>query len=123
MSDVPLPQGCERRPFEVDAAGAGQRFADLMSHGDTEATWRVHQWEKKARLLDLNAQIGAGDEWTPERLESVEAFWAAQENLQRHVWGLGTMRHIFGRRFTPLPWYQSWAKHQSEQAASMRDEQ
>lgn len=43
--------------------------------------------------------------------------WAVQEQLQRGLWGLPPLRHIFGRRYTPLPWYRSWANHQVTAAA------
>jgi hypothetical protein len=53
----------------------------------------------------------------------VEAFWAVQERIHRGLWGLAPQRHIFGRRYTPLPWYASWAKHQAAQAQTIGAEQ
>lgn len=48
-----------------------------------------------------------------------DPFWAVQEKLHRGLWGLAPQRHIFGRRYTPLPWYASWAKHMSARATAI----
>ena len=56
-----------------------------------------------------NQAIGAGEIWTPERKARAEEFWAAEEKLQREVYGIGLLRHILNRRFIEMPWYKSWA--------------
>ena len=48
-------------------------------------------------------------EVTAERLAQADAFWAAEEKLQREVYGIGPVRHILNRRFLEMPWYKSWA--------------
>lgn len=97
-------------PFAVDTRRSGEELAALLAK-TPEDNWRRRQWELKQQLFEIHGQIGPGDTWTPERLELVEQFWAVQEKLQRGVWGLAPQRHVFARRYTPLPWYPSWAKH------------
>jgi hypothetical protein len=46
-----------------------------------------------------------------------------QEQIHRGLWGLAPPRHIFARRFTPLPWYASWAKYKAAQAQTIGKEQ
>ncbi len=72
-------------------------------------SWRRRQWELKADMFAANQAIGAGDIWTPERLAQADAFWAAEEKLQREVYGTGPVRHILNRRFLEMPWYKSWS--------------
>ena len=76
----------------------------------------MRQWELKQQLFAIHREIGQGNQWTPERLAAVERVWAVQEQLHRGLWGLALERHILGRRFTPLPWYASWAKFKAAQA-------
>ncbi len=106
-------------PFEADAAALLAEYESLSA--GREPSWRLRQWGLKAELLAIHVEIGDGDEWPDERLAEVERFQAAEERLQREVWGLGTMRHIFARQFNPLPWYGSWAKHEAEEAVTRRD--
>ncbi|NMC19017.1 MAG: hypothetical protein GYA33_01245, partial [Thermogutta sp.] len=108
-------------PFQRDAELAARTIPPADRPADD--AWRLEQWQRKSELFRLHAQIAAGDDWTPARLALVDRFWDAQERLQREVWGLGQLRHIFARKFTPLPWYASWAKQQSQQAASAAAEQ
>ena len=95
-------------PFDVNPSEAATMFQRLQKTAFTN-NWQLHQWELKTELFRLNKLIGNGQEWTPERLALVDKFWEVQEDLYRHVWGLGPLRHIFSRKFTPLPWYKSWA--------------
>ncbi len=114
------------RPFEVDPAAASealQQWNHAERLPDGSSNWRWHQWRLKCELFRWNREIGTGDDWTPERLAAVEQFWAVQEEIHRKLWGLAPQRHIFARKFTPLPWYSSWAKHQSQQAATASAEQ
>ena len=110
------------RPFEVDADAAAKTL-DAVLRPTGEPQWRWTQWRLKCELFRWHHQIGRSSEWTAERLEAVDRFWAVQEELHRHVWGLPPLRHIFARRFTPLPWYASWAKYQAEQVGQMAKEQ
>lgn len=110
------------RPFSVDVEGAVAALVRLVQ-SSPESLWRLHQWEAKLQLLRLNGEIGPDGDWTPERLAKAEEFWAAQERLQRDTWGLGPVRHVLARRFTPLPWYKTWAEYQDEQARRLGPEQ
>ena len=94
-------------PYTVDAAAARKAF-DRLSGDPT--SWRRRQWELKADMFASNQAIGTGDKWTPERLAQADAFWAAEEKLQREVYGIGPLRHILNRRFIEMPWYKSWAQ-------------
>jgi len=94
-------------PYSVDAAAARKALDRLP--GDP-ASWRRRQWELKADMFAANQAIGTGDTWTPARLARADEFWAAEEKLQREVYGIGPLRHILNRRFLELPWYPSWAK-------------
>ncbi len=105
------------RPFDVNTQQSGAELKRLLAR-TPRRTWRVRQWELKQQLFELCGQIGSGDRWTAERLQKVERFWAVQETLQREVWGLGPLRHVFSRRFTPAPWYRSWARWQASQKAA-----
>lgn len=108
-------------PFQRDADQAGRTIPPAKR--PSEDAWRLEQWQRKSELFSLHARITAEDAWTPTRLELVDRFWAAQERLQREVWGLGQLRHIFARKYTPLPWYASWAKQQVQPAAAPAAEQ
>lgn len=103
------------RPFDVDAEEAARTLEQLRKNADPES-WRLRQWELKNELLRLHALIMKESEWSPARLATVEDFWAAQERLQREVWGLGPLRHALSRRFAPLPWHKDWAAHVAEEA-------
>jgi hypothetical protein len=81
--------------------------------------WRQRQWELKLELFRLNKLIGAEKQWTPARLEAVDQFWQVQEQIHRGLWGLTLLRHIFGRSYTPAPWYADWAKQVSTHAKTM----
>jgi hypothetical protein len=107
-------------PFSRDAAKALRELDGLA--GD-RADWRRRQWELKARMLVAHQAVMSEKTWTPTRLAHVDAFWAAQEVCQREVWGLGPLRHIFGRGHTPLPWYPEWAVLQAQAAARIGAEQ
>jgi len=99
------------RPYAVDAAEASKALSDLLATNPNRS-WRLEQWQAKARLMVLHAAIGDDPEWTPERLAAVEHFWAEQERMQRQVYALGPLRHILNRRFSPFPWYKTWAAQQ-----------
>jgi hypothetical protein len=94
-------------PYSVDAAAA-RKALDHLSGNPTD--WHRRQWELKADMFAANQAIGTGDTWSPERMAHADEFWAAEEKLQREVYGIGPLRHILNRRFIEMPWYQSWAK-------------
>jgi len=110
------------KPFDVDTQKSAAALESLLKN-TPQRGWRVRQWELKQQLLALHRQIGLGTEWTPQRLATVEQFWAVQEQIQRGLWGLAPQRHIFGRRYTPLPWYASWAKFKTAQARAIGKDQ
>jgi len=109
-------------PFAVDPKAAAEALAKLLAAGPRQS-WRLAQWEAKTRLMGFHAAIGSGQEWPPARLAAADAFWAERERLDRQLYGLGPIRHVLNRRYTPLPWYQSWAKHSAQQAARAAKEQ
>jgi hypothetical protein len=92
-------------PYSVDATAARKAFSSLS--GDP-TNWHQRQWELKADMFAANQAIGTGGNWTPERLALADRFWAAEEKLQREVYGVGPLRHILNRRFIEMPWYKSW---------------
>lgn len=110
------------KPFAVDPRKSGEVLAALLKKTPND-NWRRRQWELKQQLFEIHQRIGPGTQWTPQRLAEVERFWAVQEKLQRGLWGLAPQRHIFGRRYTPLPWYASWAKYQSARAQTIGKDQ
>ncbi len=107
-------------PFGNDATAALRELPTLS--GDP-SDWRRKQWALKARMLQAHQAIVKGRSWTPERLKQVQAFWSAQEACHRGLWGLGPQRHIFARRYTPLSWYRSWAKHQAQAGGTLQPDQ
>jgi len=96
-------------PFcELYAVGHfGNSWLDHLS-GDP-LSWYRRQWQLKADMFAANQAIGTGDSWTSERRAHADEFWAAEEKLQREVYGIGPLRHILNRRFIEMPWYKSWA--------------
>jgi hypothetical protein len=110
------------KPFEVDTQKSAATLETLLKR-TPQRTWRVRQWELKQQLFAIHHEIGPGSQWTPERLAAVERFWAVQEQIQRGLWGLAPQRHIFGRRYTPLPWYASWAKFKATQVQAIGKDQ
>jgi len=100
-----VPWGDRTQPPLPQAA---REFDQLAQ--SAPATWRVEHWRSKVKLEALDRQIGepGENEWTEEKLRLVGAFWAEQENLQRHVYRLGPVRHVFTRKFHPPAWYDSW---------------
>lgn len=108
------------KPFVVDAAAAKRSFGGLT--GDP-LDWRRRQWEMKADMFVANQAIGAGTSWPADRIAKAEAFFAAQETLQRSVYGLAPQRHIFAPRFLSLPWAKSWWAHQQVTASQAQSEQ
>lgn len=107
-------------PFACDASAA---LRELQTLPGDQANWRRRQWELKAKMFQAHQEIMKRRSWTPERLAYAEAFFAAREECQRKVWGLGPQRHIFARRFLPLSWYSGWAKHQAQTAAKIGGQQ
>lgn len=110
------------RPFEVDAAAAEKSLEKMLPPSGT-GNWRAIQWWYKCELLKYHHEVMREREWTAERIAAAEHFFAVQEELQRKVWGLGPLRHIFARRFTPLPWYGSWAEFRKKRASAISDQQ
>lgn len=106
-------------PFGVDSATSAAQLACLKKDGQ----WRERQWELKLELFRLNRSIGAGNDWSPSRLAAVDQFWQVQEQIHRGLWGLTLQRHIFDRRFTPVPWYADWANQVEAKAATLGKEQ
>lgn len=94
-------------PYAVGAAAARKAFDQLCG---SPQNWRRRQWELKADMFVANQAIGTGDTWTSERTAHVDEFWAAEEKLQREVYGTGPLRHILNRRFLGMPWYKSWSR-------------
>ena len=121
------------RPFEVDVSKVAQALAPLrereapaeLREGEApaEPTWRVEHWPLKLELLRLHHAIMSTKTWTKKRLALGDEFWATQERIHRGLWGLGPQRHIFHRRFSPFPWYRSWAQHAAKQVRTMGKEQ
>jgi len=56
--------------------------------------------------------MAAGEDWTPQRRQAAEDYWAAYERLQREVYGIGPLRHCLAPPYLDLPWYKSWSQHQ-----------
>ncbi|OGV62280.1 MAG: hypothetical protein A2283_17655 [Lentisphaerae bacterium RIFOXYA12_FULL_48_11] len=88
-----------------------QKEFDVMAAPVT-STWRLEHWRSKLILESLDRQIGKPkpDAWTPEKMKLVEEFWAQQEHLQRDIYRLGPVRHVFTPKFRPPDWYDSWQK-------------
>ena len=61
-------------------------------------------------LAHLSFSFAFSSSVLPERTAHADEFWAAEEKLQREVYGIGPLRHILNRRFIEMPWYKSWAK-------------
>jgi hypothetical protein len=110
------------KPFEVDIPRSAADLQTLLKK-TPQSGWRLRQWELKQQLLAVDKEIGNGTDWTPERLAAVQRFWSVQEQIQRGLWGLAPQRHIFARRFTPRPWYPSWAKNTGAPVAEIGKEQ
>ena len=98
------------KPYDVDTAAARIQLDALLAKSPT-GDWRRRQWELKLELFRLHGEIAQGKEWTPERLALVDQFWAVREQIHRGLWGLGPQLHVFARKFSPMPWYASWAEH------------
>jgi hypothetical protein len=107
------------RPYDVDPKKAAEQLVSLKKNG----SWRERQWELRVELFRVNKLILAEKDWTPTRLDNVEQFWQVQEQIHRGLWGLALQRHIFDRRFMPLPWYPSWAEKVKSHSATLGKEQ
>ena len=94
----------------VKLPGAQEEF-DKLAQG-VSSSWRLEQWRSKLKLERIDRAIGVPKEnaWTSEKLKLVDEFWAAQEQLQRDVYKLGTQPHIFARQFNPPDWYDGWQR-------------
>jgi hypothetical protein len=110
------------KPYDVDLRQAAATWEDLLKK-TPKGGWRLQQWGLKQRLFASLKEIGNGNQWTPERLAAVDRFWSVHEELHRGLWGLPPERHIFGKAYTPVPWYASWAKFQAGQAREIGKEQ
>lgn len=75
-------------------------------------TWRLEHWRSKLKLEAFDRSIGLpkGNEWTPDKLKLADDYWAEIEHLQRDIYKLGPLRHVFGQKFLPPAWYDSWQK-------------
>lgn len=90
---------------------AAQKDWDLLSR-DVEPCWRLEHWRSKLNLETLDRRIGRPkeNEWTPQKLKWADRFWAERERMQREVYRLGPVRHVFAAKFQPPFWYDSWQK-------------
>jgi hypothetical protein len=102
------------KPYDVDTARARAQLDALLAKSP-QGDWRRRQWELKLELFRLHGEIAKGKEWTPERLALADQFWAVREQIHRGLWGLGPQLHIFARKFSPVPWYASWAQYVAAQ--------
>ncbi len=108
-------------PYSVDADAAELELETLWQPV-LDKNWRAAQWAAKTRLMQAYHAIGAEGEWREERLAAVELFWRRQEALHRGIYGLGPLRHILNRRYSPFPWYKGYAEHLRRVAAETPDE-
>lgn len=94
----------------VKLPAAAEEF-EKLSQG-VPSTWRLEHWRSKLKLEQLDRAIGLpkANEWTPEKRKLVDDFWAEQEHLQRDIYRLGPVRHVFSRKFNAPKWYDSWQK-------------
>lgn len=102
-----MPWGDRRVPKLPEA----REQLDELAQG-VPSSWRLDHWRSKVTLETLDRQIGEPkpDEWTAERFQLADAFWAEQEHLQREIYKLGPVRHVFAPKFAPPRWYDSWQK-------------
>jgi len=94
----------------VPLPDAADEFEQLSS--SAPATWRLAHWRSKVRLETLDPQIGVPKEgeWSADKLALADQFWAEQEHLQRGIYELGPVRHVFAVKFHAPRWYDSWRK-------------
>jgi hypothetical protein len=95
---------------KVDLTKAATEFEELAKR--VEPTWRLEHWLSKLKLETIDRAIGSPkpSEWSAEKLKLADEFWAEQEHLNRDVYRLGPMRHVFARKFSATTWYESWQK-------------
>ena len=95
---------------QVNLPAALKEFETLCA--GIPQTWRLEHWGCKLRLEQLDRLIGTPkpNEWTDEKLKTVDQFWSEQEHLYRDVYRLGPVRHVFAQKFVPPVWYDSWQK-------------
>jgi hypothetical protein len=98
---------------------------DALAAGVT-SSWRLEHWRSKLKLESLDRAIGSPkpNEWSGEKLKLVDEFWDEQEHLNRDVYRLGPVRHVFARKFSPQKWYDSWqtATKGSNGSMKLRDQ-
>lgn len=101
---------------QVELTSAEREFNRLAR--TARPGWRLEQLRSKVNLERLDRRIGqpAIDGWTPDKLRLVRAFWAEQEHLQRDVYQLGPVRHVFARKFHAPRWYDSWMRATSRES-------
>jgi hypothetical protein len=75
---------------------------------------RLEHLRSKIDLEELDRTIAAGGDWDADRFALVERFWAAQERLNRGVYGLGPVRYVVSLRTTMPAWYDSWRQARGE---------
>lgn len=90
----------------VNLEEAEREFASLAA--GARPGWRLEQLRSKLTLEKLDRALSAEGEWDERRLALADAFWAERERLQRDVYRLGPVRHIFAVTFRPPVWYESW---------------
>ncbi len=95
----------DRASVDLDAAMQG---FEALARPATPC-WRLEHLLSKLVLEQLDRQIGTEGEWDARRLALVDAFWAEQEHLQRDIYRLGPVRHVFARKFQAPRWYESWS--------------
>ncbi len=96
------------RPFQADLAELRRTWRSLVAAA--RPSWRLEQWAGKLRLLELHARIGEGDDWPASRIALGDEWLAVTEHLQRHVWGLGPVRHIFSEKFLMPAWFDGYRR-------------
>lgn len=116
------------RPWSVDVEQARVGFDALVARlpgppdGDRSRfsegiNPRLAQLEAKLRLFQLHDRITRIATWSPERLALAKQFFAEREWVQRHVWGLGPVRHALHQRYHPPSWLEEWKAATAARAA------
>ncbi|NUP98747.1 MAG: hypothetical protein HUU35_02705 [Armatimonadetes bacterium] len=93
-------------PWQADLVAQRALFDRLAA--TAPPSWRLEQWACKLRLFELHQQIGEGTTWPASRLAAASEWLDTMEHLQRRVWGVGPLRHIFGEKFMMPAWYESY---------------
>jgi len=103
---------------------AAAKELESLSQG-VKSTWRLEHWRIKVEMETLDRAIGVPKQWTPEKMDLADKYFAVQERLYREVYRLGPVRHVLNPRFMPPVWYDSWSKasKQMQKPADLLKEQ